>query len=129
MPTLTVARAPAKNPRKTHVNATFHAPYERPGGSDKTHRLSSGRNHGGYGILAEGYIHGPFFYYEVALARVARLTGTSGRVVRWVDYVTESSREPAFCSALVKLTEPLTFPVYGKGQLAPVVWRDTPRRR
>jgi hypothetical protein len=127
MPTLTAAKAPAKRSRKTYVNASFHAPYERHTGTDKTHRLSCGRDHGGYGILAEGYIHGPFFFYEYALNRVARLTGTSGRVVRWVDYVAQSSRETAFCSALVKLTDPLTFPVYGKGVLAPVVWRETPR--
>ena len=128
MPALIASKPPAKRPRKTYANASFHAPYEMHRGSDKTHRLSAGRDHGGYGILAEGYIHGPFFFYEFAESRLAKLTGGRGLVVRWVDYVAQSSRETAFCTALVKLTDALTFPVYGKGQLAPVVWRDTPRR-
>ena len=107
-------------PRKTkRRNATFHAPYEDATRQDReTHRPVTS-DHGGYGVLYEGYINGPFFLYEAALAAASRI---QGRTVRWTDFVKESSRDASFRDRLITLTTPLTFPVYGFGQLAPVVW-------
>lgn len=107
---------PLKTKRR---NATFHAPYERPMGRNAEGRHSASREHGGYGVLYEGYINGPFFFFETAQATAARI---HGRTVRWIDFAKESSRDESFRNRLATLDAPLTFPVYGPGQLAPIVW-------
>ena len=106
-------------PRAKRRNATFHAPYEVAKGRDReTHRPVSS-DHGGYGVLYEGYLNGPFFFFEAAQATAARIHGLT---VRWVDFAKESSRDESFRNRLATLNAPLTFPVYGPGQLAPIVW-------
>jgi hypothetical protein len=104
------------------------APYEEPAPGAKprpnaAHLVPVTTDHGGYGVLVvEGYIHGPFCLYENALKASAR--NGSGRVVRWADFITESVADVAFRKRLLTLVRPLTLPVYGYRQLAPVVWPD-----
>lgn len=104
--------------RPSAARETFLAPYESRHGSSRP----VPRDHGGYGVLAEGYINGPFMLFENAVAKANRIYG--GRVVRWVDFITESTSDPVFRMRLAEIREPLTCPVYAPGQLAPVVWRE-----
>jgi hypothetical protein len=97
------------------------APYERAAAkaelasnADRTVRSVVGHGHGGYAVAAEGYVTGPFFWYESA-SRVAA-TFTDAIVVRWVDFVIESTREEKFSRLIEKLTEPMTVKIKGYGR-------------
>lgn len=111
---------PKANPAR--VNAHFYAPYEAKEGRNREHHRPVEPAHGGYGVLADGYLNGPFFLYEAARRQAARMAGRGSTVVRWVDYVRQSSRDAGFQVRIAGLACPLTFPVYGLGHPAPIVW-------
>jgi hypothetical protein len=77
--------------------------------------------HGGYGVLlAEGYITGP--YYDFRNAELKAIGFTNAIVVRWVDFIVESSvNKGPFRDLVPTLKEPLTVRVIGYRMPASVI--------
>jgi len=102
--------APKKRNRGRYAKG-FLTPYEaEPEGTHTSRRAP--HELGGYGVLLNDHITGPFFWYENAIKR-------PGIVVRWSDFVTRNTNHPAFRKLVLALPKPLHFPVNGFGRPVP----------
>jgi hypothetical protein len=111
---------PTKKRKATNIPhlPTLIAPYELQAAAknyqstkDWTDKRPVTREHGGYGVVTEGYITGPFFCYENAERTSERLIGAC--VVRWTDFITQSTRDGEFARHLAKAKEPITTKIRG----------------
>jgi hypothetical protein len=116
---LTATRTKTKPSKKARRPAwsvsSFTSLYEtahRSGEDSRVHPVTA--HHGGYGVVAEGYIVGPYAWFENAEQKAGMLT--RAMVVRWVDFVSTSTINPAFRAFVATLKDPLTVKIVGYGR-------------